>query len=150
MAAIQGKHPGGSIGPFSKALLLARIWIMAVRIQWGLWRRPLPALVDELDQVHGGRPIPPALLSRAVSRGLRVGRWHPRCLLRSLVLFHFLRAQGEPAQLVIGLRRSARTADAHAWVELRGRDIGPLPGGSGHEELTRYPRVSGTPPLFDA
>lgn len=138
------------IGPLSKVLLLFRIWLMAARIQWGLWRTPLPDLVDRLARPSGAAPIPPALLSRAVSRGLRLGRWHPRCLLRSLVLFRFLRAQGEPAHIVIGLRRVHRTSDAHSWVELRGRDLGPLPGGSGHEELTRYPRRNAEPTVPDA
>lgn len=137
---IQSARDSRAIGPLSKTALLLRIWVLAARIQWSLWRTALPDLVDDLARPSGASRIPPALLSRAVSRGLRLGRWHPRCLLRSLVLFRFLRAQGEPAEIVIGLKKVHRTSDAHAWVELRGRDLGPLPGGSGHEELTRYPR----------
>jgi hypothetical protein len=45
------------------------------------------------------------------------------------------------------LPHHATSHDAHAWVELRGRDVGPLPGGSGYVELTRYPRQAAQPPV---
>jgi hypothetical protein len=59
-------------------------------------------------------------------------------LFSALVLYRLLRAQGDRAELVIGLPSDARTKDAHAWVELDGVDVGPPPGRSGHLELTRY------------
>jgi hypothetical protein len=40
---------------------------------------------------------------------------------------------------VIGLPSSPTDKDAHAWVEVRGIDIGPAPGRLGHAELVRYP-----------
>jgi hypothetical protein len=56
------------------------------------------------------------------------------------VLYTLLREQGEAAELVIGIPAAARTSDAHAWVELGGRDVGPRPGSLGATELTRYQR----------
>lgn len=124
-----------------KLRLLARVWLLAVRIQMLLKRHPLPVVVSALEGwTDGVSRFPVALLSRAVSRGLRVGPWRPRCLLRSLVLYRMLRAQGDVAELVIGLKGRAVGSDAHAWVELAGRDVGPWPGGAGYQELTRYPR----------
>jgi len=96
--------------------------------------------VTELSAAAARSPTETALLSRAVSRGLRIGPWRPRCLLRSLVLYRLLREQGVDAQLVIGLPDRASSPDAHAWVEVDGRDVGPWPGRKGYEELTRYPR----------
>jgi len=127
--------------------LLVRVWTLAFRIQILLHRRPLPVVVAELDaSAVGVSQTPVALLSRAVSRGLRVGPWGPRCLLRSLVLYRMLREQGDSAELIIGLKGRALTSDAHAWVESAGRDVGPWPGGAGYEELARYPRQPGAAP----
>jgi hypothetical protein len=41
--------------------------------------------------------------------------------------------------LVIGLADVRPTTEAHAWVELDGRDMGPAPGAFGHRALVRYP-----------
>ena len=123
-----------------KVVLLCLVWVTAAQVRLELWRRPLPDVVRALSTPTRRNPRPVALLSRAVSRGLRVRRWHPRCLIRSLVLYRLLCAQGDPAELIIALPRHPTSHDAHAWVELRGRDVGPLPGGAGYEELTRYPR----------
>jgi hypothetical protein len=123
-----------------KLSLLWRIWTTAARVRLALWRGPLPEVVSALGEFSNADPLPVALLSRAIFRGLRVGPWQPRCLIRSLVLYRLLRGQGDRAVLVIGLHEGARTADAHAWVELAGRDVGPPPGGAGYRELSRYPR----------
>lgn len=123
-----------------KVMLLGRIWRTAAQVQVALWRHPLPDVAVALRAPENGVRTPTALLSHAVSRGLRIGPWRPRCLLRSLVLYRLLRAQGEEAQLIIGLRDQPTSSDAHAWVELAGRDVGPVPGGTGYQELTRYPR----------
>jgi len=123
-----------------KVALLWRVWSTAARAQIDLSRRPLPEVVAALGRPAASERTPTALLSRAVTRGLRIGPWQPRCLLRSLVLYRLLRAQGDAAELVIGLPHRPTTKDAHAWVELAGRDVGPAPGGHGYLELTRYPR----------
>ena len=124
----------------AKLTLLARVWLAAIQIHFELRRRPLEQVAVSLGRTHGEWHGSTALLSRAVSRGLRVGRWQPRCLIRSLVLYRLLRSQGDPAMLVIGLPLMPTTHQAHSWVELGGRDVGPAPGGSGYRELTRYPR----------
>jgi hypothetical protein len=120
--------------------LLVRIWLTYAAAGLVLRRRGLAAAVERLGMRRAERSYPVALVSRAVSRGLRIGPWEPRCLHRSLVLYTLLREQGEAAELVIGIPAAARTSDAHAWVELGGRDVGPRPGSLGATELTRYPR----------
>lgn len=125
-----------------KARLAARIWKRFVLVVVDLRREPLPALVERLASSNGRPPRErhrPATLSRAVNRSLRIGNRRPRCLLNALVLFRLLREQGEPAELVIGLLPEAPDQRAHAWVELAGRDVGPPPGRSGHEEMARLP-----------
>lgn len=131
--------PTAPLGVTGKVRLLAVIWLTAVRVVIELRRAPLPAVVDRLSADDGRGPRSPALLSRAVSRGLRIGPWVPRCLIRTLVLYRLLRAQGEEAVVVIGLPGRRPTRDAHAWVELDGRDMGPDPGAAGHLPLARYP-----------
>ena len=73
-----------------------------------------------------------------MSRSLGLGPFRARCLFTSMVLFRMLRDQGDDAELVIGLPLEPKDKDAHAWVELGGRDVGPPPGRGRHEELARY------------
>jgi hypothetical protein len=123
-----------------KGGLLLRVWWTAAAVWLALRQRPL----HDVARVDLGRARSESTsaetLARAVSRGLRLGAWRPRCLIRSLVLYRLLRAQGEPAELVIGLPHHPMSPDAHAWVELAGSDVGPQPGGRGYRELDRYPR----------
>jgi hypothetical protein len=124
-----------------KIALLWRVWLIAAQEQLALRRQPLHEVTATLTARSTRAPLPVTLLSRAVGRGLRLGPWQARCLIRSLVLYRLLHAQGDAAELVIGLPHRPATHDAHAWVELAGRDVGPFPGGRGHRELTRYPRL---------
>lgn len=128
-----------------KVRLLARIWALAAATQIALQRHPLPVVVASLEPLGTHPRLPLRTMVRGIDRGLRIGPWRPRCLLRSLVLFRLLREQGEPAVLVIGLGHEARTSDAHAWVELAGADVGPPPGGRGYLELARFPRPATSP-----
>jgi len=130
----------GRMPAVRKLRLLARIWTLAAATQIALWRHPLPVVVARFEALGTQPGLPLRTLVRGIHRGLRIGPWRPRCLLRSLVLFQLLREQGEPAVLVIGLGHEARTSDAHAWVELAGHDVGPPPGGAGYLELARFPR----------
>ena len=130
----------------AKLRLAARIWVRFVLVKLALLKlsikgEPLPAFVVRLGAIRKPprRPYSPATLSRAVHRSLRLGRRRPRCLVNALVLFRLLREQGDPAQLVIGLPESATDERAHAWVELRNRDVGPPPGRAGHHEMARLP-----------
>jgi transglutaminase superfamily protein len=53
--------------------------------------------------------------------------WQPSCLPRSLVLWFLLRRQGVPAELRIGVRKSDRQLEAHAWVEVDQRVVNDTP-----------------------
>jgi hypothetical protein len=39
-----------------------------------------------------------------------------RCLVRSMVVLWLLRTRGEPAQVVLGVRKRAGNFEAHAWT----------------------------------
>jgi hypothetical protein len=131
--------PQTRVSLVGKLTLATRIWLTYAAVRLALRRHPLPQAVARLGADSGRSAQSTALLSRAVTRALRIGPWRPRCLTRSLVLYRLLRAQGSPAHLVIGLPLSASDWDAHAWVEVDGQDVGPAPGRYGHEELVRYP-----------
>ena len=124
----------------AKAALAVRIWLTFLRVHWALARRDLPDVVRSLsDPVDRTVPIySPWKLSRAVDRSLRIGARRPRCLINALVLYRLLRAEGEPAELVIGLPDAAPDHDAHAWVELGGVDVGPPPGQGRHLAMARF------------
>jgi hypothetical protein len=132
-------QPTATLGLLWRVRLLWDVWTTGAAVVIGLRRETLPAFVARLGKPEGRPPKPPALLSRAVSRGLRIGPWQPRCLIRALVLYRLLRVQGNDAVLVIGLADDRPSTEAHAWVELAGRDMGPAPGAYGHRALVRYP-----------
>lgn len=126
-------------GPAKLGLAL-RVWtnFAAIRVRLHAW--PLPRLISHLARPGRGRwaAHDPQRLSRAVDRSLRLGSRRPECIVSSLVLFRLLCQQADPAELVIGLPEQALGKEAHAWVELRGRDVGPPPGGARHTPLARY------------
>jgi hypothetical protein len=124
----------------TKARLTARIGSTFLLVHWRLRRAPLPKVVESFADRH--RRALPRLearrLSRIVHGTLHVGPYRPRCLVNALVLFRLLRAQGDAAELVIGLPHDPRDEEAHAWVEVERIDVGPPPGRGTHEELARY------------
>lgn len=133
----------GALTLRQKATLAVSMWVCLARIVVNLRRCPLPEVVDRCVARPSAPPPPadltPRRLSRASYRVLAIGPYRPRCLLRALVLLELLRAQGRPAVLVIGLPEQAQSKDAHAWVEVDGRDVGPPPGSPRHAPLVRYP-----------
>jgi hypothetical protein len=123
-----------------KTRLALRVWRRYLFVRRAVTRTPLPRLTRELAETTAPRRRhSPYLLSYAVGRSLRIGRYQPRCLISALVLYRLLREQGDDAVLVIGLPAEARDQKAHAWVELNGRDIGPPPGKGGHAAFAHYP-----------
>jgi hypothetical protein len=134
------RSPTTPLTPPEKALLAGRVWLCFLSTYLQVRRHPLPVLMARLRDVHSTetRPVDPKRLGGIVQRVLRLGPWQARCLWTALVLYRLLRGQGDVPQLVIGLPREPRDKDAHAWVEIDGADVGPPPGRSHHEELTRY------------
>ena len=125
----------------------ARVATLSARSVWlgaSIWvrlrRAPLPDVIRGLARVDRVRPARarPVRMGLIVSRALRIGRHQARCLYTSLVLFRLLHEQGIDAEIVIGLPREPRDKDAHAWIEIEGRDVGPPPGRAQHVELARY------------
>jgi len=128
------------LSPTQKLVLATRVWLAYARVRRGLRSAELPVAVARLGDVRrcSRRRQAPGRLSRAVERTLRVAPDDPTCLVRSLVLFRLLREQGDGAELVIGLPEQATSHEAHAWVELDRRVVGPPPGRAGHSEMARF------------
>jgi hypothetical protein len=124
----------------TKAQLAARIGGTFLLVHWRLRRDPLPRVVESFAGRDSGgiARMEARRLSRIVYGTLHLGPLRPRCLVNALVLFRLLRAQGDQAELVIGLPHDARDHEAHAWVEVGNVDVGPPPGKGSHEELARY------------
>lgn len=126
--------------PQQKIALAARIWVHAMAVHVLLRTQPLPKVISLSVAkspllTYGTDAV---RLGQIVRRVLTVFGRPPRCLIAALVAHRILRAGGYNVELVIGLPRDATDKDAHAWLELGGRDIGPPPGQSGHIELARY------------
>ncbi len=97
---------------------------LALRVEVGLRRRPLPDLVATL----GGHATPAAALrvhdvgrlARFAALPYRVLPFRATCLRESLVLVGLFRRRGIDAALRLGVQRSGAAIGAHAWVEVPG------------------------------
>ena len=125
-----------------KASLAWRAWLGLVHAYVLLRRHPLPVVVSRLTAERAGAPyrVEPRRLGRIVGRLLGASSRHRRCLQRALVLYRLSSRQGDQPELVIGLPAVPTGKEAHAWVEIDGRDVGPPPGGAGHAAIARYPQ----------
>jgi hypothetical protein len=121
------------------AIALRALWLF-LQVRTRLRSTDLPLVVASLGRVDRlRRPrARPRRLGRIVARTLAIGPFRARCLHTSLVLYRMLREQGDRAELVIGLEPNPRDKDAHAWIEVDGRDVGPPPGGGGYTALARF------------
>ena len=80
----------------------------------------------------GGRDEAAALgRARRYARTIDMAARHhvvpARCLHRSLVLHEWLRRDGLPGELRIGVRKEGEALRAHAWVELDGQVVNDTP-----------------------
>jgi hypothetical protein len=131
--------PGTRLSLPAKVLLATRVWRSYILVLRTVNKKPLAHLTRDLAaRSDSSQHHPPELLSHAVARSLRIGRYQPRCLIGSLILFKLLREQGDEPVLVIGLLDKAVDHRAHAWIELDGRDVGPPPGRGRHVALARF------------
>ena len=78
------------------------------------WLRRIPA--------RRGRAARPDELASLVDRTLMKlpGLWRHTCLRRALVLTALLRRDSRDAEVVIGVRGSAASLEAHAWLRCDG------------------------------
>jgi Transglutaminase-like superfamily len=58
--------------------------------------------------------------ARSIRAGVRYGLVRPTCLAESLALWYLLRRHGLTTELRIGVRKTAKKFEAHAWVEFGG------------------------------
>jgi len=105
---------------FLQAIVILPITSMALRLAG--FRRChvlLMRLVRRREQ-HPTDPEDRRRLSRAIARVVRLaasyGPWRPKCLAEALVLWSLLRTQGLEGEIVIGVHKSDRDFQAHAWV----------------------------------
>ncbi len=117
-----------------------RIWRWYLVVRLGVYRRPLPDFVAALSTVPrpGGSHLSPRRLGLMVYRDLSVAGRHDVCLVNALVLYRLLREQGDDPEVVIGLPAEATDREAHAWIEVGGRDVGPPPGKGTHLPMARF------------
>jgi hypothetical protein len=110
---------------------------LLVRVEVGLRRSTLPELCHQLGLGFEGSPGGPSgmapghgWLRRRMTAVDRLVTWWPfgdTCLRRCLVLGVLLRRCGPT--LVIGVRGSGASLEAHSWLEVGGRSLDPLAQG---------------------
>jgi hypothetical protein len=132
--------PGQPLAWGGKVRLALSVWYWYLRIRYRLRRADLPAIVQWLATPPPAptAPVDPRRLGRIVARCLPYRLLRGTCLPQSLTLFRLLHLQGLGPELVIGLPAQPKSPEAHAWIELGGRDVGPPPGGRLHRPFARY------------
>lgn len=145
-----------SFRPSGLRTLLRAQWAL-VAAQWSVWTSPVGAFVTDGATEHAdaiARPTAPPRpdawrLAVSVRRAAQYGLFRPRCLVRSIALQRLLVRDGMPsARVVVGVRRTAGTFEAHAWVELDGRPLGEdALSGRGFSRLSRVSLRDGSPSI---
>ncbi|RMF95332.1 MAG: lasso peptide biosynthesis B2 protein [Candidatus Schekmanbacteria bacterium] len=49
--------------------------------------------------------------------------YHPTCLKKSLILYHFLRKEGMDVAIHFGVRKRNGTLDGHSWLTKKGKRV---------------------------
>jgi hypothetical protein len=106
-------------------------WWLLLRITGMLFLLPLlhtiltlPALLHWCDARVVALPCVTPSRLLALVHGVcqqHIGIFRPNCVTQSLVLFHFLRQWGYPAQVHFGVVKHERTLAGHCWLELDGQ-----------------------------
>src|SRR5439155_5755542 len=112
----------------SERWLFVRAFIWLGVVDLGLRTMPLPRLVGLAGSGRSRaadaiRTSPPPRIygyARWLETASRYHIVNAHCLHRSLVLHHWLRGEGFPSELRIGVRKEGLELKAHAWVELDG------------------------------
>jgi hypothetical protein len=86
------------------------------------WLRCLPLLQNNYETEQ---------LTLLADLAARATRPDGPCLLRSLLLFWLLKARGEQAELLIGVRKEGAVLNSHAWIESQGKIIADSVGMTG-------------------
>lgn len=131
----------------AERLLLLQALIMLPLTSVALWLAGFHRWQVVLSQLGHGQPSNHAdpenmrHRSRAIARMVRLAAIHgpgrPKCLTEALVLWSLLRARGLDGELRIGVHRSEREFQAHAWVTFRGI---PLSDDGGHGRFVAFGR----------
>src|SRR5579872_1172870 len=105
-----------------RMVLRAAIWLWLVDL--GLRFMGFRRLIELARAVpdEAGPQLPEHIFMYTAALEL-ASRYHPapaRCLHKSLVLHLWLRREGMPSELKIGVRKVQGELKAHAWVELAG------------------------------
>lgn len=114
-----------------RRLLLRAAWSLGIIDLSVRFLPPRVLFPKELADVEGGTS--PAVLSRARTYASAIelaSRHHivrAQCLHRSLVLHGWLRREGLPSRLRIGVRKEGAELKAHAWVELGNEVVNDYP-----------------------
>ena len=116
--------------PSMDRALLTRSLLFLIAIRLGLWLLPFRIILKSVEQRSKlnkeSKEVDLALIKRTIWAVTSMSRYVPRatCLTQALAANLLLRGCGQPAQIRIGVIKSAEGGlKAHAWVESQGRIV---------------------------
>jgi hypothetical protein len=121
--------------PAADRRLLAHAFVDLIMVDVALRVRGFQRLVEGAHRTaptakHAVEPRDMGRACRYAARLQTASRHHfirGQCLHRSLVLHRWLRREGLPSELRIGVRKEGSALKAHAWVELGGQAVNDPP-----------------------
>jgi len=111
--------------------LFIQILVMLVLLPRLIRRKSIPDLLEQIDPGVGPGTCDPVLLEKTVGFTdtlirYRIFQRYGKCLLRSVILFRFLRSQGWPVEIHFGVRKTAEGMDditGHSWLVMDGQQF---------------------------
>lgn len=131
--------------PSSERSLLLRACLSLIGIEIGLRWYGYNGLLQRIERPPNRSNVTGKDRERATeyARGIaKAARHHvilARCLHKSLTLHAWLRKEGLPSQLRIGVRKDGGQLQAHAWIELGDQIVNDAPEVSGTYAPLRVP-----------
>jgi hypothetical protein len=127
--------PSSYRSSLSDVALLGRATMDLFRIHLALRRYGFQHVITEIESSTAQRKTVIAAIDirraqrygRRIATAAKYGLPTAQCLHRSLVLHSWLRDQGFPSELRIGVRKDGNELRAHAWVELAGLVVNDSP-----------------------
>ena len=117
---------------WQEMLLACQISLLVILLPVLQKALPLPTLLKRLtpnsrkrNSLGTGDTQNMDMILKLTQRILWLHFWvfHPTCLKRSLVLYHFLRRYGYPVCICFGVAKSDAELTGHSWISLHGRPV---------------------------
>ena len=122
------KTPNGFLVKITGIVIFTEVFLLASLLPILLRLFSLPSIMRYLTPAKtedNEVPWKIDLIVKAVNKILGAGFfiYHPTCLKKSLILYHFLKKAGMNVVIHFGVRKRDGALDGHSWITKKGKRI---------------------------